>query len=284
MQGLFRAVQLLELLGGAPGGKAALAELSHTAELPASTVHRLLKALQTVGFVSQDAVSGRYRLGARLLQLGLRVSDTLDLRSVARPYMEELTAKTLETTFLSIADDLYSVIIEKVESPQNIRLYEPLGARIPLHRGASRKVLLAYLPDGTIDRLQSAGLLAPKTESTVTDPKALRGQLAAIRARGYAHSSGENTPGAGAIAVPLRDWNNDVVASLSLAAPIDRLRSRLPEFRTMVIAAGRAVSAALGQPDAGADGWGSPPLRRRTDAAASRTPRGAHRRPAKRMP
>lgn len=261
MQGLFRAVQLLELLGASALGETALGELGREAGLPASTVHRLLKALQTVGFVSQDAVSGRYRLGARLLQLGLRVRDTIDVRTVARPYMEELTAKTLETTYLSIVDHLYGIIIEKVESPQNIRLYEPLGARIPLNRGASRKVLLAYLPDETVDRLKSAGLLVPKTPSTVADPKALRRQLASIRAQGYAHSSGENTPGAGAIAVPLRDWNDEVVASLSLAGPLERLKARLPEFRDMVIAAGRAISIALGQPG-GAKGL-SPAARRR---------------------
>jgi len=256
MQTLFRAVQLLELLGNDPRGEAVLGRLGRDSGLPASTVHRLLKALQAVGFVNQDGVSGRYRLGPRLLQLGLRASNRIEVRAVARPYMEELTARTLETTYLSIVDDLYGVIIEKVESPQNIRLFEPLGARIPLNRGASRKVLLAHLPDDVVDRLKSAGLLVATTPSTVTDTDVLRRQLATIRARGYAHTSGENTPGSGALAVPLRDWNNKVVAGLSIAGPYERFKRRLPELRELLVAAGEAISGALGRPEQPVDGRG----------------------------
>ncbi len=256
MQTLFRAVQLLELLGSDARGEAALGKLGRESGLPASTVHRLLKALQTVGFVDQDVLSGRYRLGPRLLQLGLRASNAIEVRAVARPYMEELTAKTLETTYLSIVDDLYGVIIEKVESPQNIRLFEPLGARIPLNRGASRKVLLAYLPDDVVDGLKSAGLLVATTPSTVTDPDVLRRQLATIRARGYAQTSGENTPGSGALAVPLRDWNDKVVAGLSIAGPYERFKPRLPELRHLLLAAGEAISGALGRPEQPTDGQG----------------------------
>ena len=188
--------------------------------------------------------------------------------------MEELTATTRETTYLSITDDLYGIIVEKVESPQSIRLFEPLGARIPLNRGASRKVLLAYLPNDTIDRLKSAGLLAPKTSSTVTDTNVLRRQLAIIRTQGYASTSGENTPGAGAIAVPLRDWNNAVVASLSIAGPLERFKPRVPELRELLMAAGRAISGALGQPDNAADGQGEravkAPAKRRARRNTSR--------------
>ena len=256
MQTLFRAVQLLELLGNDPRGEAVLGKLGRDSGLPASTVHRLLKALQAVGFVNQDVVSGRYRLGPRLLRLGLRASNTIEVRAVARRHMEELTAKTLETTYLSIVDDLYGVIIEKVESPQHIRLFEPLGARIPLNRGASRKVLLAYLPDEVIDRLKSAGLLVAATPSTVTDVDVLRRQLSIIRAHGYAHTSGENTPGSGALAVPLRDWNNTVVAGLSIAGPYERFKRRLPELRELLIAAGEAISGALGRPEQPVDGRG----------------------------
>jgi DNA-binding IclR family transcriptional regulator len=254
MQGLFRTVQLLELLGRDARGEATLGELGRESRLPPSTVHRLLKALQSVGFVSQDAASGRYRLGSRLLHLGLRVSETIELRSVARPYMEGLTAKTLETTYLTVADDLYGVIVEKVESPQNIRLFESLGARIPLNCGASRKVLLAYMADDTIDRLKSAGLLVPKTSSTVTDADVLRRQLTMIRAQGYGHTSGENTAGAGAIAVPLRDWSDKVVASLSIAGPIERFKPRMSRLRDFVIAAGQAISRELGHSGTARDG------------------------------
>lgn len=270
MQGLFRAVHLLELLGQDAGGEATLGRLARESGLPPSTVHRLLKALQTVGFVAQNAASGRYRLGPKLLRLGLRASDTVEVRAIARPHMEELTARTLETTYLSVVDGLYGVIIEKVESPQTLRLFEPLGARIPLHRGASRKVLLAYLSDETIDRLASAGLLVSTTSATVTDTKVLRRQLATIRAQGFAYSCGENTPGASAIAVPLRDWTNEVVASLSIAGPHERLESRLPELRRMLIATGQVISAALGQSQKSADGRGFRPARPLTTRRASR--------------
>lgn len=246
VQTLQRASLLLELLEREPATGARLTSLSRGANLPPSTTHRLLKALETMGFVRQ-APGGRYQLGSRLLTLGLLVRDTLQIRQVALPYMEQLTAKTLETTYLSVVDDLYGVVIEKIESPQNVRLFDPLGARVPLNRGASRKVLLAFLPDDTVDRLEAAGLLVPKTPFTVTDKSVLRRQLAAIRAQGYASTIEENAPGAAAMAVAVRDWSGRVVASLSIAAPRERLpKSRIQELATLLSQTGTEVSSALG--------------------------------------
>lgn len=246
VQTVQRASQILDLLQSASEAGASLTFLSRGAQLPPSTTHRLLKALEAIGFVRRGP-KGQYQLGPRLLTLGLNVRDTLNIRHVVLPYMEELTAKTRETTYLSIVDDLYGISIEKIESPQNVRLFDPLGARVPLNRGASRKALLAFMPEDTIDRLKAAGLLVPTTPFTVTDPSVLRRQLAAIRTHGYASSAQENVLGACAVAVPLRDWSGRVVASLSIAAPRERLpKSRTEKLVALLVRTGAGMSRALG--------------------------------------
>jgi DNA-binding IclR family transcriptional regulator len=103
------------------------------------------------------------------------------------------------------------------------------------------------MPDDTVDRLEAAGLLVAKTPFTVTDKSILMQQLATIRAQGYASTREENAPGAAAMAVAVRDWSGRVVASLSIAAPRERLpESRILELATVLCETGREVSRALG--------------------------------------
>lgn len=94
-----------------------------------STVHRLLATLERDGFVLQDAVTGRYRLGLPLLELGSLVITNMELRQVARPFLEEAHRACGETIHLGILDEGEVVYIDKIESTRRVRMYSQVGRR-----------------------------------------------------------------------------------------------------------------------------------------------------------
>lgn len=247
MQSLERVLGLISLIEASEKGESTLAELTKESGLPPSTIHRIINVLIKHRYIYQDKETRSYRLGSRLVELGLKARDSLDVRRLALPIMETLTTETNETSYLTIRNGYYGVYIEKVESNQNLRLFEPLGAVVPLHLGASRKVLLAYLPDSTVDEMYVRGFLKSKTAETTVDPEELKEQLKTIRQNGVAVSFGENIENAAAVAAPVWDSEGNVIASLSIAGPAARLSTdRVNELTKIIKKSADEISIGMG--------------------------------------
>ncbi|MDR7481331.1 MAG: IclR family transcriptional regulator [Armatimonadota bacterium] len=235
-----------------------LADLTAASGLPRATVHRLLSALRGLGYVHYDPPTRQFRLGYKLLERGYLVSEQIDLRPVARPHLERLRDETGETVSLQVVDGYEGVYVEKLEPLAGFRLWTRVGMRRPLHAGCSMKVLLAHLPPEQIDEVLQQGL-ARLTRLTITDPEALRRDLATIRAQGYSVTFGESHDGVHGVAAPIRDHTGRVVASVSVLAPAARIpRSRIPELVEKVTEAARRISRDLGYagPTTGTGGAG----------------------------
>src|SRR5262249_3131311 len=134
-----------------------------------------------------------------------------------------------------------------LEGNHSIRYVTPTGVRVPLHAGASGKVILAYLARAEIDDYIARGLPA-FTERTISSPRSLRADLAKIRERGYAISVGEVTVDAAGVAAPIVDYRGAPVASVAVTAPAHRLTKPRDVERgaRAVVAAARDITRALG--------------------------------------
>ncbi len=219
--------------------------MAQTLGLHKSIVYRILTTFERYGFVARQPASSRFRLGFRFVELGNLVLANIDLRSIAHPLMEELARAVRETVFLTVVSGHESICIDRVESPQPLRLTMVIGGRYPLYAGASNRLLMAYLPDEEIEAIIAEGLQA-YTSRTPTDPDALRASLAEIRRQGYALSSSELTPGMSALSVPLRDSSGNVVAALSLAGPSERFSDEhWPKLLEQLQATAAAISKRL---------------------------------------
>lgn len=222
-------------------------EIARTANLPLSTAFRLLTTLVQLNFVEIDRSTRKYRLGLKLLELGHVVTQQLDLPALALPILHELMQKSSESARLSIRDGLEGVFISKVETLQSVRLHTPLGQRVPLHAGASMKILLAFQPDediadyiGSLDKIR----IAP---NTIIDPAKLKSDLARIRKQGYAVSFSEQSSGAAGVAAPVRDHTGRVVAGITISGPEPRFTpEKVSFFSELIVAAAADLSAKLG--------------------------------------
>lgn len=224
-----------------------LAELSSRVAMPKSSVHRLATTLEQVGLLCRDSHSGKYRLGLKLIQLASIAFDSMELRQIARPVIEQLAADLRETVHLAVLDDGEVVYIDKIESPAKVQMVSRVGGRAPAYCTGVGKALLAFQPEEEIRRLAREKGLVPYTPATITNVEELLAHLATVRQRGYAIDQGEHESMIRCVAAPVRDHSNTVVASVSVttvAASWDPIRLRIITDR--VLEAAEQISRKLG--------------------------------------
>ncbi|UYM04636.1 IclR family transcriptional regulator [Solicola gregarius] len=224
-------------------------EIARMTGLSTSTVHRLLTAMQHNHLVRQTA-DRRFGLGPMLMQLARSGALPTALRDAALPYMTELRDEVHETVGLhELLGTHQRVVVDQVESHQQLRrTYTEIGVPIELVHGAPGKAILAFLPPAAQDRCLEAPIEAV-TEATITDPDALRAELAVARECGWAGSSSERTPGIRSVAAPVFDHTGSVVGSLGVSVPQVRMSDeRAKELGERSRDTARLVSIALGAP------------------------------------
>ena len=241
-----RATQLLTHL--AEREDQTLSELVKAVGLPRTTIFHQLNTLEALGMIRR-APSGRgYRLGLKLFELGSRALRQIDIREIARPHLRDLVGLHNETAHLGTldADGTELVCIEKVDSPQAVKVGLWVGAKLPLHATSSGKVVLATMSDRRLD----AYLDEPRrryTDSTITEPADLRAELTRVRVLGYAKDDGEFEPGVSGVAAPITDATGTLVATVSVTAPTARLTARARNhIARSVTDAARTISRELG--------------------------------------
>lgn len=224
-----------------------LAELSSRVAMPKSSVHRLATTLEQVGLLCRDSHSGKYRLGLKLIQLASIAFDSMELRQIARPVIEQLAAELRETVHLAVLDDGEVVYIDKIESPAKVQMVSRVGGRAPAYCTGVGKALLAFQPEEEIRRLAREKGLVPYTPATITNVEELLAHLATVRQRGYAIDQGEHESMIRCVAAPVRDHSNAVVASVSVttvAASWDPIRLQI--ITDKVLEAAEQISRELG--------------------------------------
>lgn len=232
---LERAVDLLDRLGD-NGSELTVAELAADAGMPTSTAYRLLAELEQYGLVQRSS-DRTVALGTRLVVLGRSAEAALAQRLVepASPVMQRLSERTGETVLLTTSCGSEGIVLHVVEGLRHsVRLSYALLRRAPMHRGASGKVIAAYLDDGERARLLRA----------VARP-GLEDELRRIRDDGFVVTRGELDDGAAAVAAPVFDRRQRLLAGLSVAGPEVRIVAALPGLIDEVVAAAAELARAF---------------------------------------
>ena len=214
-----RAVDVLDALAEART-ELGTNEIARRTGINVSSISRLLSTLTSTGLVQHVPSSGRYRLGVRILQLAGAARESLDVRTVARPYLEELTDLTGETATLSLPGEHDLLTVDFVQSRRSVRSVAEIGRNSVAHATAAGKVFLAWggtLPDGD---------LVVYTEQTIVDRSALAAEINKVAERGWAQAVGEREEDLNAIAAPVLDAAGRLRAVLGVQGPALRFRPR----------------------------------------------------------
>ncbi len=209
---VYKAFAILEELAGSPSGLG-VSDLSRSLNISKSTVYGITQALLDLGAIALDPRAKKFRLGPTLVQLGSQALSGVDIRAAARPLMESLSQEFRETIFLGTSDEKGITIIERADSPEELKISAPVGTRIPLFAGAAGKVFLAGLKDSDLKKILSEKKIPGYTDNTVTDAGEYLREIQKVRREGYATDMEEYIRGVNAICVPIPDpWGRTVAA------------------------------------------------------------------------
>lgn len=248
VQSVDRTFTILEELSKYKEGCGVTA-LSHVVGLHKSTTHRLLLTLLNRGYVQKDAHTDRYMLGTKFLYLASALLDSMDLRSIARPYIQKLAKDTNETVHLAIREENEVVYIDKVESGRDysMRMYSRIGKRVPLYCTAVGKVLLSDVNFNQVQELIKENEMVKFTENTIDNHADLEKELNMIKKRGYGIDEIEHEQGIRCVAAPVYDRDGKIVASVSIAGlTIFVTKERLPELIEKITETTMMISTQLG--------------------------------------
>jgi DNA-binding IclR family transcriptional regulator len=247
VQSIERAAAILRLLAGGPR-RLGLGEVAASLGLAKGTAHGILRTLQHVDFVEQDAATGKYQLGAALLHLGTSYLDVNELRSRSLNWADALAARSGEAVRLGTPLEGSVLIVHHVFRPDDTFQTLDVGSLLPLHASSLGKVLLAY-GTATIEHNDEPGLEA-YTRHTLADREQLARALAGVRELGWAAEIQEMSMGEAGLAAPIRGHGGLVVGAIGLSGPVERLCDSQgqprPHLITLIREAARAISRDLG--------------------------------------
>ncbi len=246
VQVLDRTLAILDILS-AEGPDLSLGEISDKLELHKSTAHRLTMVLERHKLIERNSVSGRYRLGLKLFELGTRAISHLDLRERARPVLDRLVLETSETVHLGILEDTEVLYLDKVEPARSVRMSSSVGRRNPAYCTAMGKATLAHLPDAQVEEIVRKHGLKAVTANTITSFLDLKTELKAVRERGYAVDDEEIEEGVRCVGCVVRNFSGAPVGAISVSGPAFRVtKEKVKSLARAVMASASILSAELG--------------------------------------
>ncbi len=228
-----RALQILDLFAEG-NSNFTLTEISHGIDLSPSTTLRLLNSLEKRNYIYRGS-DLRYYLGFRLAQLSHLAFDNLDVIRIAHPYLEQLSRAFNESTGLYVRKGDQRVCVDRVEGTRKLRSVVQIGSNQPLTRGASGRILLAYLPQERIRLLLES------------DPFTTEEALRELRERRVAISRAEREPGVISIASPIFDARRNVVAALFVTGALMQIaENQVDEIAQRVLENAGLISRDMG--------------------------------------
>lgn len=245
IQSVAMALQVLETLANAKGdmGVTALASALDTTK---SRIHRHLRTLMSLGYISQSDQTERYRIGARLIALGRAASGSADFTSVAMPHMRTLRDVTGHAVSLGQVEETGIRILNTIHGTMQIEVGVRPGSLLGFHNSAQGKVYLASLPSAQRDALIPAEI--PRaTDFTITDSAVLNQHIEEVASQGWATAPNETMLGLNALACPIRNAEGDVVITIAIVSLTQYIGTPPdPDQIAAVKEAAAAISAELG--------------------------------------
>ncbi|MGZ4385772.1 MAG: IclR family transcriptional regulator [Gaiellaceae bacterium] len=229
-----------------------VSELARELQLSRSTTHRYIATLASLGYLRQDGPTKKYRLGPRVLDLGFSAINSMELREVSAPHLQQLSDETGQTVNMAILDGTDIVYIERCrssrEGQREIDLNLHVGSRLPAYCTSMGKVLLAFLPEEERQEQLARIDLQRRGPNTLTTRDALAAELARVRSSGVAVNNEELAFGLRSIAVPVRDGTGAVVAAINF--PMHRsmgtVSDLLERYSPVLKQTAEAISASIG--------------------------------------
>ncbi len=221
-----------------------LTEIKEALALPVSSAHNMLQTMVAaeVLTVTEDL---RYSIGPRVVGIALATVASLDVRTLARRYLQDLAKAIGDDVYLGMNMGQRVFYVDRCVGTQRVSLDIRLGEPLSLHATATGKLFAAY--DARIASRSLAGPLKKLTANTLIDSHKLEAEYKRIRSRGYAKSEEEAVDGVVGYAVPIYHADGTLAAAIHVSV-LDRRATRVHERKLIeaAIACAGQVQRSLG--------------------------------------
>jgi DNA-binding IclR family transcriptional regulator len=221
--------------------------ISKLTGINSGTVHRITSILVKRGYVFQPKRRGKYSLStAKLVYFAKVVQHRLKIKSIAYPFLRELAQTVDEAVTISnlLSNVAYNITVVHAD---HIFSLKPDSATISLYSTGLGKIFLAYMSEKELQGYIKNVTLKPRTPNTVTKAEDLKRQLEQIRRDGIAFEDEEHDLGIRTVSAPIRDWEENVVAAISVIGPSVRMtRQRMLEIAPIIKSYALKISHAMG--------------------------------------
>lgn len=224
---IVRAADILKVLSN--GNMDRIADISDALQLSKSTTHRQLKTLEMTGFVRRDPITRRYFLGSLMVEIASKpILAHQNLIISSFDEMNYLRDYSGETVVLNIPIGVQRIVLEEVESNEDLKYKPGKGDIGPLYAGSAGKILLSEFKESELQILLKNIRLLPLGPNTITDKSVLLDELQKIRNQGYSISKSERLDGLVGISVPIKNYICPV--ALSIGGPENRIEPKMVDL------------------------------------------------------
>lgn len=217
VKSLYKALKLLDLFDAAHPERG-INELAEASGMLKSSVYNIMSTFRQCGFIEKSRQTGKYGLGKKLLQLGNILINTDEVRQTTKPYMDNLAKECGEVVYLARPETPNVVYLESSYPAGAMYARAMAGVSAEMFCTGIGKAMLAFMGEDALEAVLAAGL-RQYTPYTLTNPAALKDDLESTRRRGYAIDNMEHEYGIRCVAVPIRNYHDEVVAGLSISGP-----------------------------------------------------------------
>jgi DNA-binding IclR family transcriptional regulator len=227
-------------------GEVTAGELTAAFGLSRSATYRLLDRLRTGGYLQESMTPGGFRLGPRMVVIGLAALNQMDLMHVAPPLLGPLAQAAGETVNLAVPQGDEMVYVYQHDGPGSVKVTARLGTRRPMNCTSLGKAFLAFLPRAEREERLAALTYQRLTPRSLLTPEALRPELDLTHERGYAIDDVEVEEGVSCLGAPILDYRGRPAAAISVAGPAERMPGKRPAVVPLLLQAAATISTRLG--------------------------------------
>jgi IclR family transcriptional regulator, pca regulon regulatory protein len=220
VESLDRGLRLLQKFGTA-SGPMTLSDLARAAELPRATARRILFTLERGGYVTTDGKL--FTLTPHVLTLAAAYLRSSQVVSVLQPVLDRIATAAQEISSLAVLDRDEVVFIARGSPARVFSAGLDIGYRLPAFCTSVGRAMLGQFGNAELVPRLAAMRREAMTPCTVTDPELLLAAIITDREKGYSLVDREAEPHFRSISVPVRRYDNAIVAAINMGAHVDRV-------------------------------------------------------------
>jgi IclR family KDG regulon transcriptional repressor len=220
-----------------------LKDISAMTGINQPTAYRLLNTLKEFSLIEQHEVN--YSLGRGFLKYEGIVLNSMEIRRICLPYLEELSNNLKLNVNLAVLDNNEVIYVARAETPYCAYGYFHIGMRRPIYCTALGKVLVCRTPEVVSEVFKHE--VNRYTLNTIIDEETFLKEIERVSLQGYAVDLEEWNNGINCIAAPLYDATGKIIAGISISGPTSMYSvEKLMEYVPILIDYANRLSARMG--------------------------------------